>query len=121
SPRPSTTATRPLRSASGSPISRLPERASGHRGSQRVFSVGLLPSAPRDPRLGGGPGVPSSPPHRHPLTRHRRRVMSDVVEFQPWPKIARINKPVVFTEKIDGTNAAIGVRQVPLGDVRPFE
>lgn len=47
--------------------------------------------------------------------------MSDVVEFQPWPKIARINKPVVFTEKIDGTNAAIGVRQVPLGDVRPFE
>lgn len=31
-------------------------------------------------------------------------------EFQPWPKIARLNRNIVITEKIDGTNAAIGVR-----------
>lgn len=30
-------------------------------------------------------------------------------EFQPWPKIARLNRDIVITEKIDGTNAAIGV------------
>jgi hypothetical protein len=44
-----------------------------------------------------------------------------VVEFTPWPKIARLNKPVVVTEKIDGTNAAIGVREIPEGDVQEFE
>lgn len=32
-----------------------------------------------------------------------------VQEFQPWPKIARLNRDIVITEKIDGTNAAIGV------------
>ena len=30
-------------------------------------------------------------------------------EFQPWPKIARLNRDIVITEKIDGTNAAIGI------------
>jgi hypothetical protein len=29
------------------------------------------------------------------------------VEFEPWPKIARLNRDIVITEKIDGTNAAI--------------
>lgn len=29
------------------------------------------------------------------------------VEFEPWPKIARLNRDIVVTEKIDGTNAAI--------------
>lgn len=28
-------------------------------------------------------------------------------EFIPWPKIARLNREVVVTEKIDGTNACI--------------
>lgn len=28
-------------------------------------------------------------------------------EFQPWPKIFRVNREVIITEKIDGTNAAI--------------
>lgn len=32
-------------------------------------------------------------------------------EFQPWPKIARLNRDIVITEKIDGTNAAIGVTE----------
>lgn len=35
----------------------------------------------------------------------------DDVAFQPWPKIARLNRDVVITEKIDGTNAAIGVTE----------
>lgn len=29
------------------------------------------------------------------------------LEFQPWPKIARLNREMVITEKIDGTNAAV--------------
>ena len=30
-----------------------------------------------------------------------------IFEFQPWPKIARLNRNCVITEKLDGTNAAI--------------
>lgn len=30
-----------------------------------------------------------------------------MVEFQKWPSIARLNRGMVITEKIDGTNAAI--------------
>lgn len=29
------------------------------------------------------------------------------IEFQAWPKIARLNRDIVVTEKIDGTNAAV--------------
>jgi hypothetical protein len=29
--------------------------------------------------------------------------------FVPWPKMPRLNRDIVITEKIDGTNAAIGV------------
>ena len=29
------------------------------------------------------------------------------IEFQPWPKIARLNRDIIVTEKIDGTNAAV--------------
>jgi hypothetical protein len=32
--------------------------------------------------------------------------MTDI-EFQPWPKIARLNRDITITEKIDGTNAAV--------------
>jgi hypothetical protein len=32
-------------------------------------------------------------------------------EFRPWPKIARLFREVIITEKIDGTNAAIGVTE----------
>lgn len=32
------------------------------------------------------------------------------VEFEAWPKTARIFRDVVITEKLDGTNAAIGIR-----------
>ena len=30
-----------------------------------------------------------------------------MIEFQPWPKIARLNRDITVTEKIDGTNAAV--------------
>lgn len=33
------------------------------------------------------------------------------VEFKPWPKIARLNRDIIITEKIDGTNAAIGITE----------
>lgn len=33
------------------------------------------------------------------------------IEFTPWPKIARLNREIVITEKIDGTNAAVGVTE----------
>lgn len=32
-------------------------------------------------------------------------------EFVSWPKIARLNRDMVVTEKIDGTNAAIIVTE----------
>lgn len=32
-----------------------------------------------------------------------------MAEFRPWPKIARLNRDIIITEKIDGTNAAVGV------------
>jgi hypothetical protein len=31
------------------------------------------------------------------------------MEFQPWPKTARLFRDVVITEKIDGTNAAVRI------------
>ena len=33
--------------------------------------------------------------------------MSEALEFEAWPKIPRLNRGMVVTEKIDGTNAAI--------------
>jgi hypothetical protein len=29
------------------------------------------------------------------------------VNFQPWPKIPRLHRSIVITEKIDGTNACV--------------
>src|SRR3954469_18836515 len=37
------------------------------------------------------------------------------IEFQPWPKIARLNRDIVITEKIDGTNAAVVIVPVTYG------
>jgi hypothetical protein len=33
--------------------------------------------------------------------------MTPALEFAPWPKIARLNRDITVTEKIDGTNAAV--------------
>jgi hypothetical protein len=35
--------------------------------------------------------------------------LDPLVEFKPWVKIPRLNRDMVITEKIDGTNAAIGI------------
>lgn len=32
-------------------------------------------------------------------------------EFQPWPKIPRLNREIVVTEKLDGTNAAVFINE----------
>lgn len=32
-------------------------------------------------------------------------------EFKPWPKIPRLNREMIITEKIDGTNAAVVVSE----------
>ena len=39
--------------------------------------------------------------------------MSEVTvpEFKPWPKIPRLRRSIVITEKIDGTNAIIHVAE----------
>lgn len=38
--------------------------------------------------------------------------------FEEWPKIARLNRDVIITEKLDGTNAAVGIKfeRIDLGD-----
>lgn len=38
-----------------------------------------------------------------------------MIEFQPWPKIARLNRDITVTEKIDGTNAAVLIERLPHG------
>ena len=42
-------------------------------------------------------------------------------EFKEWPKIPRLSKEMVVTEKIDGTNGVIYIPEIPgeAGD-RPF-
>lgn len=34
------------------------------------------------------------------------------MEFEPWPSISRLNKDAVYTEKINGTNAAIVIERI---------
>jgi len=34
------------------------------------------------------------------------------IEFTPWPKIARLNRDIIITEKINGTNAAVAITPV---------
>lgn len=38
------------------------------------------------------------------------------IEFKPWPKISRLYRDVIISEKIDGTNAAVGI--VPLESLK---
>ncbi len=33
------------------------------------------------------------------------------IEFEAFPKIARLSRPIIVTEKIDGTNAQIHIEQ----------
>jgi hypothetical protein len=34
---------------------------------------------------------------------------SNDIQFHAWPKIGRLNRDIIITEKLDGTNAAIGI------------
>ncbi len=38
-----------------------------------------------------------------------------MIEFRPWPKIARLYREMVISEKIDGTHAAVGIQKFPFG------
>jgi hypothetical protein len=40
------------------------------------------------------------------------------IEFQAWPKTPRLNRSAVYTEKIDGTNAAVIIEEFPFGTHR---
>lgn len=40
------------------------------------------------------------------------------LEFQPWPKIARLNRDITITEKIDGTNAAVVIVETDFNNER---
>ena len=33
-------------------------------------------------------------------------------EFKPFPKMPRLNREVLLTEKIDGTNASVFIREI---------
>jgi hypothetical protein len=48
-------------------------------------------------------------------------LLVEVKKFEEWPKIARLSRNCVITEKIDGTNASIYIPEIPgeAGD-RPF-
>jgi hypothetical protein len=41
--------------------------------------------------------------------------------FQPFPKIARYSRDIVITEKIDGTNAQIFIKELPDDEVMPTD
>lgn len=38
------------------------------------------------------------------------------MEFQPWPSISRLNKDAIYTEKLDGTNAAVVIERFYPGE-----
>jgi hypothetical protein len=37
--------------------------------------------------------------------------MTAPAEFEPWPKIARLNRHIVVTEKVDGTNSQLFITE----------
>lgn len=43
------------------------------------------------------------------------------MEFTPFPKIARFSREVIVTEKIDGTNAQVFIRQLGADEVMPTD
>lgn len=47
--------------------------------------------------------------------------MNNPVEFQPFPKMARLNRECIITEKIDGTNACIFIPESSAPDCPPQE
>ncbi|WP_063894598.1 RNA ligase family protein [Streptomyces sp. Tu6071] len=41
--------------------------------------------------------------------------------FTPWPKTARLFRNVIITEKIDGTNSAVHISELPSSELTPVE
>jgi hypothetical protein len=52
--------------------------------------------------------------------RYLERV-AQLPPFVGFPKISRLNRDIVITEKIDGTNAAIGIAEVDVPVASPFD
>lgn len=43
-----------------------------------------------------------------------------MIEFKPFPKMARLKRQCLITEKIDGTNAQIFITEEPIDEPGPF-
>lgn len=41
------------------------------------------------------------------------------MEFQAFPKLPRLNRNMVITEKLDGTNACVVIEDIPVGEAIP--
>jgi hypothetical protein len=44
-----------------------------------------------------------------------------MVEFEAFPKMARLAREIIVTEKIDGTNAQVFIRRLPANEIMPTE
>ena len=42
------------------------------------------------------------------------------IEFREWPKISRLNRTITVSEKIDGTNAAVGIQSVTFEEFEAY-
>ena len=43
------------------------------------------------------------------------------IKFTPFPKIPRLSKECIITEKIDGTNASVWIDKIEAGDVDQYD
>ncbi len=48
---------------------------------------------------------------RNALAAAELRFIANAPTFMPWPKISRLNRDIVITEKLDGTNAAVVITE----------
>ena len=74
-------------------------------------------------RLKGAPMDPNrkaEKAEKRRLAEERYQAATAGLVFSAWPKIARLNRDIVITEKIDGTNAAIGIGP-PAGSISVVE
>lgn len=39
-----------------------------------------------------------------------------MIEFNPFPKMARLSREIIITEKLDGTNAQVNIELIPFGE-----
>lgn len=68
--------------------------------------------------------IPVSDPNRAAVKAEKEaakqvaitKLKEGLPKFQEWPKIGRLNRDIIITEKLDGTNAAIGIVEEPVTD-----